>query len=132
MNFLSINAGYGAVYNSGTYKSLNYSSGAFVGLSFPLANYATNNSFVSKTSFSAGLFLKDFKGGADTTITGPLVNKPLYVALGYRFLNFVKISAGTGIVQEKYNLSNTSSNIKFKPFIGLGIELDLWLGLKKR
>lgn len=132
MNFLSVNAGYGAVYNSGTYKSLNYSSGPFVGVSFPLANYATNNSFISKTSFSTGLFLNDFKGGADTVITGPLVNKPIFVAVGYRFLNFVKVSVGSSIVQEKYTLTNTSSNIKFKPFIGLGIELDLWLGLKKR
>ncbi len=132
MNFLSVNVGYGAVYNSGTYRSLNYSSGPFVGVSFPLANYATNNSFVSKMSFSTGIFLKDFDGGQDTTITGPLVNKPIYVALGYRFLNFVKISAGTSILQEKYSLTSTSSNIRFKPFVGLGIELDLWLGLKKR
>ncbi|HET8829662.1 MAG TPA: hypothetical protein VFM79_09985 [Pelobium sp.] len=132
MNFLSVNAGYGAVYNSGTYKSLNYSSGPVVGVSFPLANYATNNSFISRTSFSTGLFLQDFDGGQDTTITGPLINKPIYAALGYRFLNFVKVSAGTSIVQEKYNLTNTRSNIKFKPFISLGIELDLWLGLKKR
>lgn len=132
MNFLSVNAGYGGVYQSGNYNNVNYFDGLFAGVSFPLANYALNNSFMSKTSFSAGVFLNDFKIDNNSYLTGPVVGRPLYAALGYRFLNFVKISAGTTIVHEKNTLLNTTGNVEFKPFVGLGIEFDLWLGLKKR
>jgi hypothetical protein len=132
MNFLSLNAGYGGVYQSGNYSNVNYFDGFFAGVSFPLSNYALSNSFISKTSFSAGVFFNDFKIDNNSYLTGPIVGRPLYATLGYRFLNFVKISAGTTIVQEENTLLNTTSNLQFKPFIGLGIELDLWLGLKKR
>jgi hypothetical protein len=132
MNFLSLNAGYGGVYDSGSYTNINYFDGAFAGVSFPLANYALSNSFISKTSFSAGVFFNDFKIDNNRFLTGPVVGRPLYAALGYRFLNFVKISAGTTILQEENKLLNTTSDVKFKPFLGIGIELDLWLGLKKR
>ena len=132
MNFLSLNAGYGAVYQSGNYSNVNYFDGFFAGVSFPLANYALSNSFISKTSFSAGVFFNNFKIDNNNYLTGPIVGRPLYAALGYRFLNFVKVSAGTTILQEENKLLNTTGNVEFKPFVGLGIELDLWLGLKKR
>jgi hypothetical protein len=132
MNFLSLNAGYGGVYKSGSYSNVNYFDGFFAGVSFPLANYALSNSFISKTSFSAGVFFNNFDIDNNSYLTGPVVGRPLYAALGYRFLNFVKVSAGTTILQEENRLLNTTGNVQFKPFVGLGIELDLWLGLKKR
>ena len=130
-NVLALNVGYGGVFNKGSFSDLDYFSGAYAGVSFPLGNRVFNGNFWNNTSLSAGVFLKDFKASDSTKFSGPVVQKPIYVALGYRVFNYLKVHAGTTIVEETNQLSDNKS-VKLKPFVGLSIEMNLWLGFDKK
>ena len=130
-NVLALNVGYAGVYNKGTISDVDYFSGAYAGVSFPLGNRVFNGNFWNNASLSAGVFLKDFKANDSTKFSGPVVNRPIYVALGYRVFNYLKIHGGTTVVEETNQMNNNKS-ITFKPFVGLSIEMNLWLGFDKK
>lgn len=97
-----------------------------VGLSIPLGNPHLNSKFWSNSSISAGILLQDLDFG-ERTMTGPGVEKPLYLAFGYKTAYFLRLNAGTTILTEKGN----SSNVEFSPFIGASIEINIWMGLNR-
>jgi hypothetical protein len=132
-NTLSINAGYGGVYDSGDLNDINYGSAPFAGLSFPLGKKAFSSPFWSKTSISTGIFLKNIKLIDGGEVTGPLIDKPIYFGLGYKVLHFIRLNAGMTVLQkEKTSLSEISFNkIYTRPFVGASVEFNLWLGLDK-
>lgn len=127
---LPINFGYAGIYNEGGFSDLSYDSAPYAGISFPLGNPALTGKFRSNSSISAGVFLTNFDFGDGREITGPLVGRPLYVAYGYKTAYFLRFNAGMAILQEEKN-NNSSSNIFVKPFVGLSLELNLWLGLSR-
>ncbi|MBA3284355.1 MAG: hypothetical protein H0U27_04765 [Nitrosopumilus sp.] len=132
-NTLAINAGYGGVYDSGDLNDINYGSAPFAGLSFPLGKKAFSSAFWSKTSISTGIFLKNIDLIDGGEITGPLIDKPIYIGLGYKVLHFIRLNAGMTILQkEKTSLSEISFNkIYTRPFVGASVEFNLWIGLDK-
>lgn len=126
---LPINFGYGGIYNEGGFNDLSYDSAPYAGVSFPLGNPALHRKFRSNSSVSAGVFLNNFDFGDSKEITGPLVGRPIYVAYGYKTAYFLRFNAGMTVLQEE-NQSD-KSNIYIRPFVGLSIELNLWLGLSR-
>lgn len=128
---LPINFGFGGVYNEGGFSDMSYDSAPYAGISFPLGNPALTGKFRSNSSVSAGVFLTNFDFGDGREITGPLIGRPIYVAYGYKTAYFLRFNAGMAILQEEKNNSNSSSNIFIKPFVGLSLELNLWLGLSR-
>jgi hypothetical protein len=129
---LPINFGYAGIYNEGGFNNLSYDSAPYAGISFPLGNPALAGRFRSNSSISAGLFLTNFDFGDGRKITGPVIGRPIYVAYGYKTAYFLRLNAGMAILQEEKNSSNNvSSNIFLKPFVGLSLELNLWLGLSR-
>lgn len=129
-NQLALNIGYAGVYNKGGFSDLDYLSGPYAGVSFPLGNRVFSGRFWNNASISAGIFLKDFVLSDSVKNSGPVVKKPLYAALGYRLFDYLKIHAGAAILEEKSNIKSNKS-IFIKPFIGLSFEFNLWLGVGK-
>jgi hypothetical protein len=131
---LPINLGYAAVYNDNSnvdqledVGNTKFEGSPMVGLSIPLGNPYLNNKFWSNSSISAGVLLQNLEFSDTREMTGPVVDRPLYLAYGYKTAYFIRINAGTTILTEK----GGSDEIEFGPFIGLSVEINLWLGLQR-
>ena len=132
---LPVNLGYAAVYNKGDIDNLDdisWDGAPMVGISLPLANPYLAGKFWSNSSISAGLLTQnlDFGNNDDgekIIMTGPIVDRPLYLAYGYKTAYFLRFNFGTTIMTEK----GGNDRVKFNPFVGVSIELNLWLGLSR-
>lgn len=124
--------GYGAVYFSGNARNLNYDSKPYAGFSIPLGR--GDGKYFSRTTFIMGVFLTNFKDSDNNTITGPIVDRPVFAGLGFRIYDFINFNAGAVATStSKQNLSNIKTeNIKVYPFIGLNFQFNLWLGVNKK
>lgn len=129
---ISVNAGYAGVYHSGSMSEMISGSQAFVGMSLPFANSKFSSKFWSNTAISTGVFINNIDFGNDLIGSGPIINRPIYLGLGYKTLYFIRINAGVTMLQTK--VSNNSvdfNNIYFRPYIGFSLEFNLWLGIDK-
>lgn len=124
-NVLGINLGYGATF----FDKTNIGYAPYAGFSIPLGNLAFAP-FMSGISFSTGLFLSDIKDENQILYTGPVIKKPVYIGLGYRLYDFVRLNAGAVILEN--TTQSSSDNIDIKPYIGISIDLNLWIGLGKQ
>ena len=131
-NSLPINVGYGAISLSKGLPDQEFVTSPYAGISFPLGN-RTFARFMNNMSISTGFFLSgNMKNQLDEKISGPVLDRPIYVGLGYNFFRFIRINAGgTFITTEMLNGTNQNS---FQPFVGVSAEFNLWLGIgsKKR
>lgn len=130
-NTLALNIGYGGVYDKGSASDLSYFSGTYAGVSFPLGNKAFSNRFWNRTSISAGVFLNDFSSSDSIKVSGPVVKRPFYAALGYSIFDYLKLQVGATVL-EKTNSLTDSKSVSVHPFVGLSFELNLWLGVGKK
>ena len=128
MNTLAINAGYAGIYKSGGVSDLEYYSGPFAGISFPLGNRVHNSNFLSNTSISAGIFLQNFETPELNKVSGPVIGLPMYISAGYRVLRFIRLQAGATILEETDHITDSKS-VYLKPFLGISIEFQMWIGL---
>lgn len=131
MNTLAINVGYAGIYESGGVSDLGYYSGPFAGISFPLGNRVYNSNFLSNTSISAGVFLKNFETSGLNKVSGPVVGLPIYVSAGYRILKFIRLQAGATILEETDYITDSKS-VYLKPFVGISLEFQMWIGLDSK
>lgn len=126
---LPVNFGYAAVYNSGGFDNLEYGSGLYAGLSLPIGPRQWRGGF----SLSAGVFLKDFDFGGGNVATGPIIGRPVYVALGMKALRVIRFNAGTTILQSNSNAgAGTASKVYLRPMLGAALEINLWAGFGKK
>ncbi|MFN2424148.1 MAG: hypothetical protein ABR572_10275 [Cryomorphaceae bacterium] len=123
---LPINLGYAAVYDNLTSDDFAVEGAPMVGISFPLGNPNFSGKFLSNSSLSAGLLLQNVTLDGDRVQQGPLVNRPLYFAYGYKTAYFLRINAGATVMEEV-----GTGTVRLSPFIGLSVELNLWLGLNR-
>ena len=134
-NVLAINAGYGGVYYSGDVDNFTSDTSPYIGISIPFGKAKFSSAFWSRASISTGVFLTNLEFGEDNVATGPLVKRPFYVALGYRALPFVRINAGAAVLQSDQGSNSISDfnvdRVYIRPFIGLSLELNLWLDLNR-
>jgi hypothetical protein len=81
------------------------------------------------------VFIQNLDFDDDNEATGPLVKRPIYLALGYRALPFVRVHAGAAVLQSSLESTSISDfnldRVYVRPFIGLSLELNLWLGLNR-
>ena len=130
---IALNVGYGGIYNSGSTDDLSYGQAPYLGVSFPLGRRAFSSRFWSNSSISLGAFLENTKDDDGTTLTGPLIDRPIYLGYGYRVFRMVRLNAG-GTLVEKNTLQldgGKSSSLEVRPFLGVSIEINLWLGIGK-
>ena len=132
-NTVAINGGYGGVWFKGNLKNFDYDHSPYVGLSFPLGKKAFSSRFWSNTSISAGIFILNFKDGDGNKIKGPIIQKPLYVAFGYKFFRFMRFNAGAVLLERKSDNDNfvNADKIFVRPFVGLSLELNFWADFAK-
>jgi len=134
-NALAINVGYGGVYNTGTFDNLSYDTAPYAGISIPFGKAPFASPFWARSSISTGVFLQNFKFSSDNITTGPLVQRPIFLALGYRALPFIRLNAGATLLQDKLtsstNTDRSLDKIYIRPFIGLSMEINLWLNLNR-
>lgn len=129
-NVIPLNAGYGAISLSKNLANQEFATSPYVGVSFPLGNRAFNK-FLNNLSISTGIFLRgDMENSLGEDLTGPVLDRPIYVGLGYNFFRFIRLNAGgTYLTTERLGGSNFNS---FNPFIGVSAEFNLWLGIGKK
>lgn len=125
-NALPINIGYGGISLSEGLPNQEFVHGPYVGVSFPLGN-RTFARFMNNMSISAGAFISGkMENSLNERISGPVIERPVYVGLGYNFFRVIRLNAGgTFITTEKLSGNNVNS---FQPFIGVSAEFKLWLG----
>lgn len=123
---LPVNIGYAAVYDNFTNDGFAVDGAPMVGISVPLGNPNFSGNFWSKSSVSFGVLLQNVTLDENREFDGPLISKPLYLAYGFKTAYFLRVNAGTTVMQEV-----GSNRMYFSPFVGLSVELNLWLGLKR-
>ncbi|MEO7080791.1 MAG: hypothetical protein ABIY71_04650 [Flavobacteriales bacterium] len=130
---IALNVGYGGIYNSGSTDDLSYGQAPYLGVSFPLGRRAFSSRFWSNSSISLGAFLENTKDDDGTTLTGPLIDRPIYLGYGYRVFHMVRLNAGGTLVEKNTPQldGGTSSSLQVRPFLGISIEINLWLGIGK-
>ena len=130
-NIITLNAGYGAVYLDGNVNNLSYGSGFTAGVSFPLGSRIFPSRFFTKTTFSAGVFLNNFRNAADQTLSGPVVGRPVYAGLGYSLADFLRVTVGAVALQNTGTAPDGISlqSVLIRPYVGLSVDLNLWLGI---
>lgn len=124
---LPINIGYGVMYDEGDFDNLSYANAPFVGISIPLANSKFSGKFWSNSSLSAGVFVNNFQLDEDVEYTGPFIERPFYLAYGYKTAHFIRFNAGVTVLEN----ADGGGDVFVRPFIGASIELNLWLGLSR-
>lgn len=134
-NIIAINVGYGGVYYSGDVDNFSSDTAPYAGISFPFGKAPFSPVFWERTSISAGVFLKNLKFGESIVATGPLVQRPVFLGLGYRALPFLRLNAGATVLQND-QAGNALSDLNFdriyvRPFVGLSLEVNLWLNLNR-
>ncbi len=134
-NVIAINVGYGGAYYSGGFDNFSSATAPYAGISIPFGKAPFSSAFWSKTSISTGVFLQNLEFGENNVATGPLVKRPIYMALGYRALPFIRINAGATLLQSD-QAGNTISDFDFdrvyvRPFVGLSLELNFWMNLNR-
>ena len=94
---------------------------------------ALNSRFVSNSSISAGIFLNNVEDQFGKEVTGPLVGRPIYGAYGYRLFRMVRLNAGAAVLQKAtIDAQQLDINkIYLSPFVGVSLEINLWLGLER-
>lgn len=130
-NIIPLNIGYAGVYNSGSVSNLSYGTAPYAGISFPLGNKAFASKFWSNTSISAGVMLTKLDFDTEKNVGGPLIDRPIVVGLGYKTFYFLRLNAGAAILQSDKNDGSDLSAIFVRPYVGLSIEINLWLGLER-
>lgn len=133
-NIVAINGGYGGAWFNGNLNDFNYGHAPYVGLSFPLGKKAFNSKFWSNMSISTGVFVMNFKDKDGSAIKGPIIQRPFYLALGYKFFRFLRFNAGA-VVLEKTTEGDgefiNTDKIFVRPFVGLSLELNFWADFAK-
>lgn len=124
---LPINVGYGAISLSKGLPDQEFVMSPYAGFSFPLGN-RTFARFMNNMSISTGFFLSgDIKNQLEEKISGPVLERPIYVGLGYNLFRIIRLNAGgTFITTEQLSGSNVNS---FQPFVGVSAEFNIWMGI---
>lgn len=132
-NIVAINGGYGGAWFSGNLNNFNYGHAPYVGLSFPLGKKAFSSKFWSNTSISTGVFVLNFKDADGNKIKGPIIQRPFYVALGYKFFRFLRFNAGAVLLEKEVDNGEfvNADKIFVRPFVGLSVELNFWADFAK-
>lgn len=130
---VAINAGYAATYLGSAVNDLAYGGSPTVGISFPLGNESFRGRFWSNSAISVGVMLLDMPL-ADDVVSGPIINRPFMVGYGYKFARILRANIGATVLQTKADSSPKFdfTGVSVRPYIGLSVEVNLWLGFDRK
>ena len=130
---IAVNFGYAGLPLNYNQQNFNYSSGFYAGLSFPLGRHAFSP-FWHRMSFSAGVFIPQLEDRFGAGIQAPFTKIPLYLGLGYRPWRFLRLQAGLTLLEAasaNQPVLGLNQSLELRPFVGIGIELNIWADLAK-
>lgn len=131
-NILSVNLGFGGT-KTQEFNRFADSSSPFIGLSIPFSSRQYSNAFVKNSAVSFGIALQNYTNAEGNTVTGPIIKRPIYFALGYKIFRVIRINAGMHLLSvEEDGIAEPVENPQIAPFFGLSAELDVWVGVGKR
>ncbi len=116
--------------NETKFNNIDFSLGA--GFTIPFmskSKYSQKSKFLDSFGLSMGVLFSPLKDIEGLEYVTPGINIPVYTALGFRLFKVVRFNAGVLIVGEKG--TNKFNGLTVTPTVGLALELDLWLGIKK-
>jgi hypothetical protein len=126
---ISVNVGYGGVFLDGEIdQELDYDTAPYAGLSFPLGNSAFASKFLSNTYLGFGVLFNELENAEGQTISGPIINRPIYGSLDFKLFQFVYLSVGANLLEQEFN---NKSELLVRPFIGLSGKVNLALSLER-
>lgn len=126
---LSVNVGYGGVFIDGDLDDdLQYDTAPYAGLSFPLGNSAFAPKFLSNTYLGFGVLLNELENAEGQTLSGPIVDRPIYASLDFKLFQFVYLSAGATLLEQEIN---NKSNLLIRPFLGISGKVNLAISLER-
>lgn len=129
---LSISAGYGGIYLSGDRNDLTYGASPFFGLAFPLGKAAIQSNFWTNTSVNFGFFLNELEDADGNTVSGLIVDRPLYFGFDHKLFKFVRLNAGAALLESEIpNGAGLSQEVLIRPVVGLSARIDLTIGFGK-
>lgn len=117
--------------NNVSVKNINFTPG--VGLTIPFNNkskFAYRKRMFDEFGWSAGVLLRPITDAHGTEFVTPGVNLPIYTGLGFRAFKALRFNAGVIVLGEK-GTTTGFNNLSILPMIGLALELNLWMGVKK-
>jgi len=129
-NVIPLNLGYGAISLNQNLPEQEFVASPYVGFSFPLGSRVFTK-FMSNLSISSGVFIRgNMENALGERVSGPIIDRPIYIGLGYNFFRIIRLNAGgTFTTTEKFDGSNLNG---FNPFIGVSAEFNIWLGFGKK
>lgn len=132
-SIITLNFGYGGVLLDHTSAETTIGHGVMAGLTIPLGKQAFAKEFFSRSAIVTGIYLNDFTGSGGEKLTGPVINKPVFLGLGYNIFQFMRVTAGGVVLTEVSGTQGlTLGDIQVKPFVGISADINLWIGLNKR
>lgn len=130
---LPINAGvYGYTTSSTLNKIATGNSGVVpgVGITLPITrDYSVNGKKIPSVGVSFGVLTTPIRDSKGIVYSTPVINVPIYGAIGVVFLHVVRLNAGVLFVAP--HKTGAISELHFYPTMGLTFELEGWLGLKR-
>jgi len=103
-----------------------------VGITIPFnskSKLSDKSRMIDSFGFSAGVLLRPVEDVNGTEFVTPGVDLPIYTGLGIRLMKVVRLNAGVLILGEKG--TNNFNKLTLLPTVGLALELNLWMGIKK-
>ncbi len=116
--------------NNLSINNTNFTYGA--GLTIPFNNksrFAAKSKIFDSFGYSLGVLFQPIKDANGTELITPGINLPVYTGLGFRVLKVVRFNAGVIVLGEE-GLQDFSKLIVV-PTVGMALELNLWMGVKK-
>tara|TARA_R110002050_G_scaffold286088_1_gene436126 strand:+ start:81869 stop:83029 length:1161 start_codon:yes stop_codon:yes gene_type:complete len=116
--------------NNATVNNIDFTPG--VGITIPFASKSSllsNSKSLDSFGFSLGVLVNPVKDASGLEFITPGVNLPVYTALGLRMFKVVRLNAGVLLLADK-GMQNFSG-MTIIPTVGLALELNLWMGIKK-
>lgn len=133
-NTIALHGGYSGVFlgkTNGT--SLDYDHAPMIGVSIPFGNKNLRKQFWHNLTFDFGVMLTNLEDANGERISGPVVQRPLYGGLGYKFFRFIKVQAGYTLLeyQGTGNSFLSTKDIAARPYVGVGIQINFWADFAK-
>ncbi len=127
--YFGVNLGYGAAFFGNEFA--NNDQGFFIGLDYPLASSGIAPRFFRNASLGLGVFTNNFEDNQGRTITGPVINRPFYLALEYKIIYFFRLGVGAAFLEREAPDNGGTNAVLVRPFVGLSARINLSVSFDK-
>ena len=129
---LPINAGFYAWNLNANINDVSFSNTGLtpgVGFTIPFKrSFSVKGKSLTSLGISLGVLVNKLEDANGDRYATPTINLPVYGALGVNIFRVIRVNAGAIMVS---NFNKSTNKLKFIPTVGVALELDAWLGVRK-